>query len=182
MKTLITSLRMLLILTLLTGVLYPALITVLGQTFWPKKAFGSLIQKGDKIIGSQLLAQKFTQAKYFTSRPSMSNYDTIPSGASNLSATSRVFADLIRKRRDAIGANAPAELLTTSGSGLDPHLSPESIRYQLNQVAEARGLSVEQKTKLDQLVEKHTEYPTYGFIGAKIVNVLNLNLDLDKEF
>lgn len=183
MKTCWISLRMLVVLTLLTGGVYPILITLVGQEIWPKESTGSLVYASSgTLVGSSLLAQKFTQARYFHSRPSASDYSAVPSGASNQSGTSQALADRVQKQRKETGDATPAELLTTSASGLDPHLSLESVRYQVPRVVEARKLSDTQIQRLQAQIHAHTTYPLLGFIGKKVVNVLLLNQALDQEF
>ncbi len=183
MKTCWISLRMLVLLTLLTGGVYPLLITLVGHQLWPKESTGSLVYApSGTLVGSALLAQKFTQAQYFHPRPSAADYIAVPSGASNQSGTSQAFANRVQKQRQQTGDATPAELLTTSASGLDPHLSVESVRYQVRRVGEARKLSESQLHRLQVQIHLQTTYPLLGFIGKKVVNVLLLNQALDREF
>jgi K+-transporting ATPase ATPase C chain len=177
MKTVLISLRMLLLLTLLTGVIYPLFITVVGQALWKDKAYGSLVYKKDKVIGSELLAQKFTQEKYFYPRPSATDYAMLPSGASNLSVTSQTLFDNVTKQKKALGEKVPADLLFASGSGLDPDISVQAALFQVGRVAKARGFSDD---KVSMLIKDQTEKPVFGFIGGSTVNVLKLNMALDK--
>ncbi len=177
MKTIIQSFRMVIVLTLLTGVIYPVVITDLAKVLFPNQADGSLIRSGGKLVGSSLLAQKFEEPKYFWPRPSGGDYATVASGASNKGPTSADLAKTIADRRKALGEAAPADMLTASGSGLDPHISPESARFQTPRVAEARKLPLEE---VSALVEKCTEAPQLGFLGEPRVNVLALNLALDQ--
>jgi K+-transporting ATPase ATPase C chain len=176
-KDILASLRAILVLTLLTSVLYPLVVTGVAQLIFPSQANGSLVKSGDHLAGSALLAQKFTSPKYFWPRPSAGDYATVASGASNQGFTSRKLADAVTERRAALGADAPADLLTTSGSGLDPHISPAAARFQAARVAAARNLPVE---KVTALVEKSLEPPQLGFLGQARVNVLLLNRDLDR--
>jgi len=177
LKEILTSVRAILVLTLLTCVIYPLAVTGLAQAFFPAQANGSLVKNGDQLVGSSLLAQKFTTPRYFWPRPSAADYATVASGASNQGFTSKKLTDAVNERRAALGANAPADLLTTSGSGLDPHISPEAARFQIVRVAAARNLPLE---KISGLVEKSLEPPQFGFLGQARVNVLLLNRALDR--
>lgn len=178
----ITSIRALVALTLLTGGIYPLLVTGIAQIAFPTAANGSLIGEKEKIAGSELIAQKFTSAKYFQPRPSAGDYATVPSGASNLGPTSNALRDAILQRQKALGPEAPIDLLTTSGSGLDPHISPEAVLFQLPRVAQARNLNTEQVRKLRETIDLHTEGSFFGILGVRRVNVLLLNIALDKQF
>ena len=183
LQTCLISLRMLLILSFLTGILYPLGVTILGTCIWPSEASGSLVYTpSGTLVGSALLAQKFTQAKYFHPRPSAADYATLPSGASNQSATNQAFANRIRKQLTIAGIKAPIDMLTTSASGLDPHLSLESALYQLPRVVEARNLSRRQEQALQAEIHAQTIFPRLGFIGKKMLNVLALNQALDRIF
>jgi potassium-transporting ATPase KdpC subunit len=162
MKLLIQSILLTIIFTVITGILYPLAITGVAQVAFPRQA------NGDET----LLAQKFTGEKYFWPRPSACDYSTVPSGASNLGPTSAVLQSNVATR-----ASLPIDLRYTSGSGLDPHISPEAARFQVARVAKARGLPVE---KVTDLVERFIEPPQFGFLGELRVNVLKLNLALDK--
>jgi K+-transporting ATPase ATPase C chain len=170
----------------LVGVIYPLVITGVAQLAFRAKANGSLIDRDGKIIGSELLAQQFTGEKYFWPRPSAGSYATVPSGVSNLGPTSAALQSNVVARAAAIraanklpaDATVPADLLFTSGSGLDPHVSPEAARLQVARVASARGVSEEPITAL---VEKLIEPPQLGFLGEPRVNVLLLNLALDQR-
>lgn len=175
-KDILASLRAILVLTLITSVAYPLLITAIAQLAFPVRANGSLVKSGDAVVGSVLLAQKFTDSKYFTPRPSAADYETVASGASNQGYTSKKLLEAITERRSTLGANAPADLLTASGSGLDPDISPEAARFQAARVADTRGLSVE---AVNKLIAAHTQPPQFGFLGQARVNVLTLNLAMD---
>ena len=175
-KEILISLRAILVLTVITSIAYPLLITGIAQLAFPSQANGSLVRSGDQIIGSELLAQKFTAAKYFWPRPSAADYGTVASGASNQGFTSKKLLDAITERRATLGENAPADLLTTSGSGLDPDISPEAAHYQIARVAAARNLPT--KT-VEMLVDHKTLGPQLGFLGQPRVNVLALNRALD---
>jgi len=176
MKTILQSTRMLLVLTVLTGLVYPLVVTAIGRVAFHDAANGSLIQKDGQLVGSTLLAQKTESAKYFWPRPSGADYATVASGASNKGPTSADLAKAIAERREKFGQDAPDELLTASGSGLDPHLSPSAAKYQAPRIAAERKLSVE---KVTALVDQLTEGPQLGFLGESRVNVLALNRALD---
>lgn len=175
-KPIITSLRALIVLTLLTGVAYPLVVTVIGQAVFPTQAHGSLVKSADTLTGSSLLAQKFTAQKYFWPRPSAADFGTVASGASNQGFTSKKLVDAVAERRTALGAAAPSDLLYASASGLDPHISVEAARFQIARVAAARSLAPD---ILAVLVGQATEPPQFGFLGQARVNVLKLNLALD---
>lgn len=170
-------------LLLITGFVYPLVVTKIGQAFFLVQANGSLIIDSDGAVrGSSLIAQKFIGLQYFQSRPSATDFDVIASGASNLSPASRAFADA-RQAREQLWIErggtvpVPEALLTASASGLDPHLSPEAAYYQVPIVSKARNIDVE---KLNVLIARHTEKSILGFIGKPRVNILALNMDLDK--
>jgi K+-transporting ATPase ATPase C chain len=177
MKTVLQSLRIYLVLTLLTGVIYPLAITGVAQLAFPKQAHGSRLTNGGKLVGSDLLAQKFESPKYFWPRPSGGDFATIPSGASNKGPTSADLKKAIEERRAKFGEGTPVDLLTASGSGLDPHISPEAAQAQIARVAAARNLP---PTKISQLVDHVIEAPQFGLLGEPRVNVLQLNLALDQ--
>lgn len=177
MKTIIQSLRIYLVLTLLTGIVYPLVITGVAQVLFPKQANGSRIIAHDKLVGSELLAQKFEARRYFWPRPSAADFATVPSGASNKGPTSADLRKAIIERREKFGADAPVDMLTASASGIDPHISPEAAQVQIPRVAAARGLGSE---RIAALVNEHTESPQFGFLGERRVNVLLLNGALDQ--
>ena len=176
MKTIIQSIRTLLVFTVLTGALYPLIVTGLGRALFAEKADGSLLHADGKIIGSELLAQKNESPRYFWPRPSAADYATVASGASNKGPTSADLVKAIAERRAKFGADAPADLLTASGSGLDPHISPPAAQSQAARVAKERGLAVD---RVAALIATHTEAPQWGIFGEGRVNVLALNLALD---
>jgi K+-transporting ATPase ATPase C chain len=176
MKTIVQSLRIYLVLTLLTGIFYPAVMTAIAQFVFPARANGSPVVQNGKLIGSDLLAQKFESLQYFWSRPSAADFATVPSGASNKGPTSADLKKSIDERRGKFGNDAPVDLLTASASGLDPHISPEAARAQIPRVAAARNMPPQ---KIEQLVAQITEAPQLGFLGEPRVNVLRLNLALD---
>lgn len=175
MKNFFISLRLLAVLTILTGILYPASLIAFGMLF-PEQANGSLVYRQGRVIGSKLLAQKNESPRYFQLRPSASDYATVPSGASNFGPTSKVLREAIEKRRTVWGNNAPVELLTTSGSGLDPHISPETAYFQAPRVAAARGMAL---NEVRAIVEKYIESSQFGFLGEPRVSILQINLALD---
>lgn len=178
----------LLLLTLVTGVIYPAAITVIAGVAFHNKSTGSVLTVGDKAVGSSLLAQPFSERKYFWPRPSSTSpfpaKSDVGSG-SNLASTNPGLAEKVAQRlaelRAADPGNTaavPVELVTASGSGLDPHISPEAAEYQAGRVAVARGVTLEQ---IRQAIVRHTEGRTLGLLGEARVNVLELNLDLDSR-
>ena len=182
----VIALRVLVVLTVLTGFAYPGLVTWLGQRFFPEQANGSLLRKDGKVIGSFLIGQSFARPEYFHPRPSAANYDASASTGSNLGPTSQVLIDRVKTDAEKFRAEnpefsgpIPADLLTTSGSGLDPHISPASALAQAPRVAKARGVPVEQ---IESLVREQTEPRDLGIFGEPRVNVLLLNLALDQRF
>jgi K+-transporting ATPase ATPase C chain len=177
MKIILQSLRIYIVLTLLTGIIYPLAMTGVAQLLFPKQANGSRIVENGKLIGSDLLVQKFESPRYFWPRPSSADYATVPSGASNKGPTSADLKKSIDERRSKFGADAAVDLLTASGSGLDPHISPEAARSQVTRVAAARNMSIQ---KISALVDQEIEPPQLGFLGEPRVNVLKLNLALDQ--
>ena len=177
MKTIFQSLRIYIVLTLLTGILYPLAMTGVAQLLFQKQANGSRIVENGQLIGSDLLVQKFEAPRYFWPRPSSADYATVPSGASNKGPTSADLKKSIDERRAKFGKDAPVDLLTASGSGLDPHISPEATRLQISRVASARNMSIQQ---IARIVDQTIEAPQLGFLGEPRVNVLKLNLALDQ--
>jgi K+-transporting ATPase ATPase C chain len=188
-QQLLPGLRMTLVMTVLTGLIYPLAVTGLCQVFFRDKANGSLITANGQVVGSELIGQNFTRAEYFHPRPSAAGndgYDATASGGSNLGPTNKKLVDRVqasvdkfhKENPDYQGA-IPADLLTTSGSGLDPHISPASAEAQAPRVAKARGTALDQ---IRTMIASHTEGRDLGFLGEPRVNVLLLNLDLDRTF
>ncbi|WP_374090034.1 potassium-transporting ATPase subunit KdpC [Methylomicrobium lacus] len=181
------AVTMLLIWTLLTGVIYPALVTGLAQVLFPNQANGSILRdKQDKAVGSALIGQPFSGKGYFWGRPSATSpypYNAGASSGSNLGPTNPALADAVKHRIDALQAGdsqnktpVPVDLVTASGSGLDPHISPAAAEFQINRIANARHVDPQ---KLQEMVQRHTEGRHWGFLGEPRVNVLALNLALD---
>jgi len=187
MKIIIQSIRLFLALVILTGVLYPVVITGIAHLCFPTQAEGSQVLVNGKVIGSALLAQKSVDPKYFWPRPSAGDYATVASGASNLGpgsdALKKAIADRANQLRTtyhlAADAPIPDDLLTTSGSGVDPHISPAAARLQIERVAAARGYDAGKKAQLSRLVESSIEGPQLGFFGEARLNVLLLNQAVD---
>lgn len=177
---------MLILLTILTGLLYPLAVTAIAQAAFPNQANGSLILKDGKPVGSTLIGQPFDNPKYFWGRPSATGpfpYNAATSSGSNLGPTSQALLDAVQGRVDALHAAdpghtrpIPVDLVTASASGLDPHLSPAAALYQVPRVARERGLS---EGVVRRLVAEYTEGRTFGILGEPRVNVLALNLALD---
>jgi len=190
LRTFATAFRVTCFTLLLTGVAYPLLVTGLAQLFFPGKANGSLV-KDDRgqVVGSELIGQRFSHPAYFQPRPSAAgeiSYDATSSGGSNLGATSqklrdRVISDLerLKKENPEVASQVPSDLLTASASGLDPHLSPEGALWQAPRVAKARRVAPE---RIEAVVRTYMEGRDLGFLGEPRVNVLLLNLALDRQF
>jgi len=180
------ALVILALLTLITGVIYPLAMTGLAQLLFPRQANGSLIERDGKVLGSALIGQPFTDPKYFWGRPSATDlfpYNAAASSGSNLGPTNPALEKAVQARVEALLAAdpgntlpIPVDLVTASGSGLDPHISVAAAQYQVSRVARLRGLS---EAQLLALVEEYTTGRQLGFLGEPRVNVLNLNLALD---
>jgi potassium-transporting ATPase KdpC subunit len=188
MRTFITSLRAIFILTILTGIVYPVLMIIFSHFIFPHRANGSLITINGEIVGSELIAQKFQGEKYFWSRPSAIDYNPLPSGASNLGPTSRSLQKIVEQRKtfftekNFLSSNVvlPTEIVFSSGSGVDPHISPEAALLQVQRVSFARGFDEVKVNKLRSTIQKTTELLQFGFLGQPRINVLLLNIELDK--
>ena len=183
-KNLITAVFMTLVTTVLFGLLFPLLITGLAQLLFPNKANGELLTRNGKVVGSRLIGQSFSSPGYFHSRPSSAGtgYDAGNSSGSNLGPTNqslitRVQGDADRLQAENPRAAIPMDLLTTSASGLDPHISPEAAEFQVPRIAKERGLS---EDVVREAVRQHTESRQFGVLGEARVNVLELNLSLDE--
>jgi potassium-transporting ATPase KdpC subunit len=187
MKNLLTAVLMTIVTTVLFGLIYPLVVTGLAQVIFPDKANGQLIRRGDgTIIGSRIIGQPFSGPGYFHSRPSAAGaagYDAGASSGSNLGPTNqklvdRVETDVEKLKKENPGAPVPIDLITTSASGLDPHITPAAAEFQVPRIARERGMS---EKEVKQIVSSHTQGRQFGFLGEPRVNVLELNLDLDSK-
>lgn len=184
-KLTLQSIRQLIVWSIITGGLYPLAMTLVAHVAFPDQAEGSLVMRDGKLVGSALIAQQFQGQRYFWPRPSAGTYATVPSGASNLGPTSAQLQTNVNNNLAALrtahhlaaDAPVPSDLVFTSASGVDPHISPEAARFQIGRVAAARGLP---EDKVAALVENHIEPLQWGFLGEPRVNVLLLNLALDR--
>jgi K+-transporting ATPase ATPase C chain len=178
------GLRFTVVTMVLLGGAYHVLLWGIGRTLFPEQAEGSLIRRADgSVVGSRLVAQRFTRPEYFHPRPSAVDYNAASPGGSNYGPTSPDHLKAVQERLDAIvqlekvaPGEVPSEMVTASGAGLDPHIPPAAAQLQAARVAAARGVPVE---RVRELVRAHTEPPSFGFLGRARVNVLELNLDLD---
>ena len=188
-EQILPGLRIKIFMTILLGVIYPLAITGISQVIFSHQANGSLVTVGGKVIGSEIIGQNFTRPEYFQPRPSAAGsdgYDATSSAGSNYGPTNQKLVDRVkasiekfRKENPDYNGPIPADLLTTSASGLDPHLSPDSARAQAARVAKTRGVAVEQ---INQLIAQFTEGPDLGLLGEPRVNVLKLNLAMYHQF
>lgn len=183
--TLQTAIRLLVFLGALLGIVFPAVLTLLANTFFHAQATGDLVRKNGVVIGSKAVGQLFVEPGYFHGRPSSAGvgYDALASGGSNLAATNRSLADQVAKRaaearREAPGKDIPVDLVTASGSGLDPDLSPAAAMFQVDRVARERGVS---RQAIVALVARKTQGQQWGIFGEPRVNVLELNMALDRD-
>jgi potassium-transporting ATPase KdpC subunit len=187
MRNLVTAILMTIVTTILFGLIYPLAVTGIAQVIFPDKANGQLIRRSDgTIIGSRIIGQPFSSSGYFRSRPSAAGpagYDAGASSASNLGPTNKTLTDRVKGDVEKLqaenpGKQVPIDLVTTSASGLDPHISPAAAEFQIPRVARERGLS---EDEVRQMVTAHFEGRQFGFLGEPRVNVLELNLDLDRR-
>jgi potassium-transporting ATPase KdpC subunit len=188
-EQILPGLRIKLFFTLVLGIGYPLAVTGISQLILPKQANGSLVTAGGKVVGSELIGQNFSKPEYFHPRPSAAGdkgYDATSSSGSNFGPTNKKLIDRVaasvdqfRKENPDYQGPIPADLLTASASGLDPHISSDSARAQAARVAKARGASIDQ---VNQFIAQYTEQPDLGFLGEPRVNVLKLNLALDRQF
>ena len=183
-KNLIIAILMTIATTVLLGIIYPLVVTGIAQVLFPKKANGQLIEANGRVIGSRIIAQAFTSPGYFHPRPSAVNYDPTGSNGSQLGPTNQKLIDRVKGDTAALHAEnpnvrVPIDMVTASASGLDPEITPAGAAFQVSRVAKARGIN---KDQVRALVSKHTENRQWGFLGEARVNVLELNLELDKLF
>jgi K+-transporting ATPase ATPase C chain len=187
MKTLFQSIKLLLIMTVLLGGVYPLVVTNLGAWVFPAQSFGLLLKENGAVIGSELIGQNFSKEGYFIARPSAAGddgYDALSSSGSNLAPTNKLLLDRIDASEEALHvrfgeAEIPSDLVMSSGSGLDPHISKLAALYQVNTIAKERHVG---NVQMLELVNQHIERKFLGFIGEERVNVLLLNRALDKNF
>lgn len=188
MKTLFRAIKIFLAFTVLTGIVYPLLVTGIAQVCFPGKANGSLLTVDGKEAGSSLIGQQFDSLIYFSSRPSAVSYNPLPSGGTNYGLTNLKLKQLVDERKKQFIAingldsltTIPSEMLFASASGLDPHISPEAAHMQAERVARARNFNLIQKQKLFEFIDAQTKAPQLLCLGEKRVNVLLLNLEVDK--
>jgi potassium-transporting ATPase KdpC subunit len=188
MKTLFISLKIFLFFTILTGIIYPLFVTGIAQITFPSKANGSMLVKDNVIIGSELIGQPFNSVIYFSPRPSAISYNPLPSSGSNYGLTNAKLKDLVAERKKEFIAfnqidclsDIPSEMLFASASGLDPHISSHGALLQVDRIAHARHFDARQKEKILQLIKTCNEAPQFFILGEERINVLLLNLELDK--
>ena len=187
MKQIITSAKFLIIVTLITGILYPLLITGIANLSFGEKARGSLVKRNETVIGSTLIGQYFEKPEYFHSRPSAVKYNPMPSGASNLGPMNPVLKNLVTSRKKVFlqanllsdATHISPEMLFSSASGLDPHISPESAMMQVKRIAKTRSFDPTEKLKLVDLIKNMSERRQFSLLGEPRINVFLLNLNTD---
>ena len=173
------ALRSYFVLTILLGLLYPLIVMAVGQMLFPHQARGSFIEKNGVVIGSQLIGQKFESPRYFWPRPSAVEYNPLATGGSNLGPTSQALKELVDGRIAKLGPQAPQGLLFASGSGIDPEIDLETAAFQIDRIAQTRGVPSE---GIRRIVESQLKKRDLGFLGEERINVLRLNLALDVAF
>lgn len=187
-KDIIVSLKFLILMTIITGIIYPIVMTGISQIIFPRQSNGSMITSWDTLVGSELIGQNFTSDKYFKGRPSGISYNPMPSGATNLGPTSKTLADSIKTRKNNFirenglseNTKIPQEMLTNSASGVDPNISIEGAKLQITRIIKARNWDNSYTQKLEDLINRLIEKPQFGILGETKVNLLKLNLELDK--
>jgi potassium-transporting ATPase KdpC subunit len=187
-KIILISIRMIFFLTLITGIIYPVLVTGVSGIFFHDQAGGSLVKKNGVILGSKLIGQQFDSVTYFHSRPSAVYYQPYPSGASNLSWSDKRLKETVALRKETFlkenflndSTVIPTEMLFASASGIDPHISPRAALLQVERITRSRNFTEAQKQKLFSSINKLTEKPQYSLFGEERINVFLLNLELDK--
>jgi K+-transporting ATPase ATPase C chain len=186
MKNFVTAILMTIVTTVLLGLIYPLVVTGIAQVIFPDKANGQLIERDGQVIGSRIIGQPFTSPGYFRPRPSAAGangYDAAGSAGTNYGPTNKKLIDRIKADTEKLqaenpGKPVPIDLVTTSASGLDPHISPAAAEFQIPRVAKERGMS---EDEVRQLVKAHATGRQFGFLGEPVVNVMELNLDLDSK-
>ena len=183
-RNLIAAVLMTVVTTVLFGLVYPLVVTGLAQAMFPGKANGQLIEQNGQVVGSRIIGQAFSSPGYFRSRPSAAGtgYDATSSGGTNLGPTNKKLIDSVKAAVDAAqkenpGTPVPIDLVTSSASGLDPHISPAAASFQIPRIVRERGMS---EPDVRRLVDAHTTGRTFGFFGEPVVNVLELNLEIDR--
>ncbi|MGE4107714.1 MAG: potassium-transporting ATPase subunit KdpC [Bacteriovoracia bacterium] len=179
MKNILIGIRLLIVFTVLTGVIYPLAVTGIAKALFARQVGGSLIERSGKAVGSELIGQSFRSEKYFWSRPSAIDYNPMPSGGTNLGPTSKDLQSKVAERK---AQGLEYDLLFASASGLDPHISPKAAMLQLERIAKARDLEENHIAELRRLVASFIEGRQFGVLGEPRVNVLKLNLALDERF
>lgn len=184
----IKSVKALLLFTIITGVIYPLAITAIGQIILPFKSNGSLIKLDNKVIGSELIAQKFENDKYFQSRPSSTDFTSMPSGGSNLAVASldyktksdSMYSSFKEKNLIPKESPVPSEMMSYSASGVDPHISKMAALLQVNRISKARNFDVNKRNKIINIIDSFTEKSQFGILGEERINVLMINMEIDK--